>query len=99
MSRSGINAKKIAVLAVVKENREILFASFNNNAVTKVNKEAAWKLVLEKAQSLQIANASKTWTYARDAMFGVWKSRTLVSNYSLGILQFIALSIYITNVT
>lgn len=60
-------------------HRDVLFCSnSNSNSVTKTDKEAAWGMVLEKAQSLQMAPANKTWTFARDSLFGVWKFRTLV---------------------
>lgn len=43
-----------------------------------MQKEEAWKEVLKKAQSLGLASESRDWTYARDHIFGLWKSRTLV---------------------
>ncbi|XP_049316837.1 uncharacterized protein LOC125779523 [Bactrocera dorsalis] len=45
--------------------------------VNKLDKQAASEDVLKKAQSLQLASAQKTWTYARDSLFGLWKSRTM----------------------
>ncbi|XP_049302136.1 uncharacterized protein LOC125775520 [Bactrocera dorsalis] len=77
MSRKIQIEKKLAVLNVIKEKKSILFASFKNNRVNKLDKQAAWEDVLKKAQSLQLASAQKTWTYARDSLFGLWKSRTM----------------------
>ncbi|XP_049306219.1 uncharacterized protein LOC125777788 [Bactrocera dorsalis] len=77
MSRKIQIEKKLAVLNVIKEKKSILFASFKNNRVSKLDKQAAWEDVLKKAQSLQLASAQKTWTYARDSLFGLWKSRTM----------------------
>ncbi|XP_073828452.1 uncharacterized protein [Musca autumnalis] len=67
----------MALLNVIKEKKDILFASFKNNNVTKKHKQEAWEEVLKKAQSLQLASSQKTWTFARDNLFGLWKSRTL----------------------
>lgn len=79
MGRSINSAKKLCVLNIIKEHKHILFASFQDNKVTKTQKEDAWTIVLEKAQSLNLVAANKKWTFARDSMYGVWKSRTLVS--------------------
>lgn len=83
MSRSILNKKKIAVLDVVKANKDVLFAVFNNNTVTKNDKATAWSKVLRAAKNLKIAGETKSWQFARDSLFGVWKSRTLVNNYNI----------------
>ncbi|XP_053945309.1 uncharacterized protein LOC128854881 [Anastrepha ludens] len=77
MSRAQNKDKKLAVLEIVKKKKDILFGAFQNNAINKIEKEAAWKEVLKKAQFLGLASASREWTYARDHLFGLWKSRTL----------------------
>lgn len=77
--RELIKEKKLAVLEKIKERKDILFASFQNNAVTNADKQKGWEEVLETAKSLELASAERTWTFARDNLFGLWKSRTLVS--------------------
>lgn len=69
--------KKLAVLAVIKEKKDVLFGNFKNT--TNIEKRDAWEEVLDKAKSLELASADKKWTYARDGLFGLWKCRTLVS--------------------
>ncbi|XP_036339327.1 uncharacterized protein LOC118748765 [Rhagoletis pomonella] len=77
MSRAQNREKKLAVLEVVKKKKNILFGTFQNKIANKIEKEAAWKEVLEKAQSLGLAAPNRDWTYARDHIFGLWKSRAL----------------------
>ncbi|XP_017478451.1 PREDICTED: uncharacterized protein LOC108368174 isoform X2 [Rhagoletis zephyria] len=77
MSRAQNREKKLAVLEVVKKKKNILFGKFQNKVANKIEKEAAWKGVLEKAQSLGLAAPNRDWTYARDHIFGLWKSRAL----------------------
>ena len=55
-----------------------MFGNFNNK-LTQADKQAAWTEVLQRAQSLQLVGADKTWTFARDNLFGLWKCRALVS--------------------
>lgn len=81
MGKIDKNLKKLAVLEVIKEKKSILFGNFKNKLTAK-EKEAAWNEVLQKAQSLQLAGADKSWTYARDNLFGLWKCRALVSTSS-----------------
>lgn len=72
--------RKIALLEVIKCKRAVLFGNFKN--VTSIQKQDAWEEVLLKAKSLELATNEKTWTYARDNLFGLWKSRSLVRTYS-----------------
>lgn len=76
--RKDKDLKKLAVLEVIKDKKEILFGNFNNK-LTQADKQAAWTEVLQRAQSLQLVGADKTWTFARDNLFGLWKCRALVS--------------------
>ncbi|PSN41065.1 hypothetical protein C0J52_18311 [Blattella germanica] len=74
--RKDKDLKKLAVLEVIKDKKEILFGNFNNK-LTQADKQAAWTEVLQRAQSLQLVGADKTWTFARDNLFGLWKCRAL----------------------
>lgn len=76
ITTSSLIKQKLALLEEVKKRKNVLFGSFNNT--TKLEKEAAWKEVLVVAHSMQLASADKDWRYARDNLFGLWKSRTLV---------------------
>ena len=78
MSKKVKDFKKLAVLQIIKEKREVLFGNFKKN-ISQHDKQAAWTEVLQKAQSLQLVGADKSWTYARDNLFGLWKCRALVS--------------------
>ncbi|XP_049316810.1 uncharacterized protein LOC125779494 [Bactrocera dorsalis] len=77
MSRTQNKANKLAVLQVIKGKKDSLFGSFQNNATCKTQKQDGWTEVLKTAQSLGLAAANREWTYARDNLFGLWKSRTL----------------------
>lgn len=72
--------KKLVVLKKVHELKSTLFASLKESRVTKTDKEEGWKEVLRVAQSVGLVNYTKSWTFVRDSLFSVWKSRTLVSS-------------------
>lgn len=54
--RKDKDLKKLAVLEVIKDKKEILFGNFNNK-LTQADKQAAWTEVLQRAQSLQLVGA------------------------------------------
>ena len=65
-------------MEVIKDKKEILFGNFNNK-LTQADKQAAWTEVVQRAQSLQLVGADKTWTFERDNLFGLGKCRVVVS--------------------
>jgi uncharacterized protein (UPF0548 family) len=73
--------KKLAVLEVVKNNKRTIFGSFSGNKISATDKTEAWQRVLDKAKSLGLGGNERSWTYARDSLFGVWKSRSMVNTY------------------
>lgn len=75
-ANENFKKKKIALLELIKNKKTVLFGNFKN--VTAVQKQEAWEDVLLKAKSLELASNDKSWIYARDNLFGLWKSRTLV---------------------
>lgn len=77
MSRQTKNAVKLSVLNIVKENKNVLFGKLTGS-ICKNEKQAAWEKVLQQAKAVQLASVDKKWTFARDSLFGLWKSRTLV---------------------
>lgn len=74
--------KKLAVLSVVKEKKHVLFGNFKKT--TNAAKQNAWEEVLAVAKSLELVSSERNWTYVRDNLYGLWKSRTLViiANYT-----------------
>lgn len=69
---------KLSILEAINEHKQILFAKFNSN-VTHEMKVEAWKKVLEHANAIGMVDKTRDWIFVRDKMYGVWKSRTLVS--------------------
>lgn len=65
------------MLAFIKEKKDVLFGKFTSE-LDKNRKTSAWKDALIKAQSLQIVASTRDWTYLRDNVFGVWKTRAMV---------------------
>lgn len=74
---------KLAFLEAVKERKEILFGKFSNE-IENVLKRQAWEELLEKAKSLNIVAGHRDWTFVRDSVFGVWKTRTLEKRDNAG---------------
>jgi len=75
MKKDERNASKLAVLELIKDEKDVLFGDFKST--TKERKQAAWTKVLHRAQSLGLATADRKWEHARDALYGVWKCRTM----------------------
>lgn len=93
--RGEINAKKLAVLASIEEKKSVLFGNFKNTCAKE--KQSAWEEVLEKAKALELASADRSWTYARDNLFGLWKSRSIASKYFLFLIVGFNLLIQLEN--
>jgi hypothetical protein len=71
--------KKLAILTMIKEKKHILFGQFSST-LENAQKQDAWKEVLLKAQSIGACGAERDWTWVRDSLYGVWKSRSVVSD-------------------
>lgn len=76
-SRLDNREKKLALLHFIKEKKEVLFAAFSGS-LNNAEKEGAWQEVADQAKSLGLAGIDRHWTFVRDSLFGVWKSRALV---------------------
>jgi Myb/SANT-like DNA-binding domain len=72
------NAKKLTLLSAIKKDKDRLFGQLSSS-LTNNDKIAAWKTVLERAVSLNLCDHTRDYTHVRDKLFGVWKSRALVS--------------------
>jgi hypothetical protein len=81
LKRKDNIVKKLAVLEVVKNNKRTIFGSFSGNKISATGKIEAWQRVLDKAKSLGLADNERSWTYARDSLLDVWKSRSMVNTY------------------
>jgi len=68
---------KLTVLEVIRDKKDLLFASFNP-AVTNEDKRKAWESVLLVAKSCGICKQDRDWTWMRDKIYSPWKSATLV---------------------
>lgn len=73
-------AKKLAILQVIQEEKNILFAPFSSK-VTHDEKTKAWEKVLSKAKAIGLVSENRDWKFVRDKLYSVWKSRTLVSTF------------------
>jgi Myb/SANT-like DNA-binding protein len=71
--------KKLAILTLIKEKKSILFGQFSST-LENSQKHNAWKEVLLKAQSIGAFGADRDWTWVRDSLYGVWKSRSVVND-------------------
>lgn len=77
--RAAISKKKLALLSYIEDRKQILFGNFK--VTTNKEKQTAWEEVLEKAKALELVSADREWTYVRDNIFGLWKSRSMSSKY------------------
>jgi hypothetical protein len=68
----------MAFLRTIMKKKDVLFRKFASDLDNR-EKKLAWTEVLLKAKSLQIVTAERDEKYVRDNVWGVWKSRTLVS--------------------
>uniref|UniRef100_A0A8D8ZXA8 Regulatory protein zeste n=1 Tax=Cacopsylla melanoneura TaxID=428564 RepID=A0A8D8ZXA8_9HEMI len=75
-TRKSQNANKMLVLERILENKELLLGQFSST-VSHITKERAWADILEVAQSVGLAGHARDWTFARDKLWGSWKSRTM----------------------
>lgn len=63
---------------MIKDDKELLFGTLTH-PMTNEDRHDAWKEIHEKAKSLGVVRAEKTWEYLRDVTWANWKRRTLVS--------------------
>ena len=83
-----INEKKIAVLTMIREEKEILFGSFSEK-LTKATKIEKWREVHNLAQSIGLVKIEKEWTYTRDVLWPNIKRSTMVSFNIITCLNYI----------
>ena len=68
MATPSDSPSKLALLAVMKEQKDILLGAFCDN-LTKVDKAKSWKEVYDNATASGMIPPAKDWTYIRDAMW------------------------------
>uniref|UniRef100_A0A8D8M2Z9 Regulatory protein zeste n=1 Tax=Cacopsylla melanoneura TaxID=428564 RepID=A0A8D8M2Z9_9HEMI len=89
------NANKMLVLERILENKELLLGQFSST-VSHITKERAWADILEVAQSVGLAGHARDWTFARDKLWGSWKSSVNLEDFThchLRILSTLPLSL------
>jgi hypothetical protein len=74
--------KKLAILRMINDKKELLFGKFKNDLENR-DKNEAWMVILEKAQSLELVSSSRHWKYIRDTLYSNWKSRATVSTIGI----------------
>lgn len=72
-----MEAKRVTVLTLIREKKEVLFGKHSPN-LTNEMKISAWREVMELAQSLDIIPIEKEWTYVRDTTWQNWRRATVV---------------------
>lgn len=81
--------EKIAILNVIRDNKDVLFGKFTNVLTHEVKVEK-WKDIAEKVKASGIY--CKEWKYLRDTTWQNWRKRTIVST-NMKIIYYIHLKI------
>lgn len=73
--------KKIMILNIIKEKKELLFGK-TSNILTKKDKVNEWQNIYFKCLALGLAKEGKDYTYVRDVFWPNVKRTSLVKFYS-----------------
>jgi len=78
---SSTNEQNLAILTMIRDKKDILFGKFSSE-LENATKIETWSTILEKAKSMQMVTASRDWTWIRDNLYSVWKTRAFVRTWS-----------------